>query len=229
MKKSCVAFLSLMCGCILSAAEPVFSCDYTNGGVVKSRFGTPIIAGETQMLDGMPSAICLDGKKNYMLVPDAKSLPLKKGATFFAFVRFDENKDYGMLFFKSGEFLLGLYQKKMLYFNTCAVTSSGKLWDMPLYCPVSRGKWCTVAAVLRPNPSSATWTALLYVDGVKKTSRTFKYEKGYPPETQNDLTIGKGWGGVWFFKGDIGTAQIYDAPMTDSQIRALSGKYSGDK
>lgn len=224
MKKAVSFLCVLFLGAGLSALEPVLCYDYTSGAFERTgKAAAPLITGETLMTEETPGAIRFDGQKNFMLVPDAKSFPLKKGATFFAFVKFDENKDHGMLFFKKGEFLLGLYQKKFLYFNTTAKPSTGKTFDSSLYCPVPRGKWCTVTAVLRPNPSS--WTVFLYVDGERKTSRTFKYEKGFLEETQNDLTIGKGWGGVWFLKADLGTAQIYDAPMTDKQVKALSDKY----
>ena len=54
-------------------------------------------------------------------------------------------------------------------------------------------------------------------------------EKGFLEETKNDLTIGKGWGGVWFLKGDIGSVKIYDAPMSDKQVMELSKKYLDKK
>ena len=227
-KKMLYSAWILSVGTLLSALDPILSYDYTSGAFARTgKMAAPIITGETLMTEEAPGAIRFDGKKNFMLVPGSKSLPLKKGAAFFALVRFDENKDHGMLFFKNGEFLLGLYQQKFLYFNTAANPSSGKQFDTALYCPVSRGKWCTVAAVLRPNPSS--WTVFLYVDGERKTSRTFKFEKGFLEGTDNDLTIGRGWGGVWFLKGDLAAAQIYDCALTDRQIMELSRKYSVKK
>ena len=229
MKKKMVLLLGILsAGTMLSALDPVLDYDYTSGAFERlGKMAAPIITGETLMTEEMPGAIRFDGKKNFMLVPESKSIPLKKGATLFAFVRFDESKDYGMLFFKFGEFLLGLYKEKFLYFNTTATPSSGKTFDSALYCPITRGKWITVTAILRPNPT--TWTVSLYVDGERKTSRTFKFEKGFLEETANDLTVGKGWGGVWFLKGDIGTVKIYDAPMSDKQVMELSGKYLGKK
>ena len=229
MKKKMVLLLGILsAGTMLSALDPVLNYDYTSGAFERTgKAAAPIITGETLMTEEAPGAIRFDGKKNFMLVPDAKSFPLKKGATFFAYVRFDESKDYGMLFFKFGEFLLGLYKAKYLYFNTTATPSTGKTFDSALYCLIPRGKWITVTAVLRPNPT--TWTVFLYVDGERKTSRTFKFEKGFLEETKNDLTIGKGWGGVWFLKGDIGTVKIYDAPMSDKQVMELSKKYLDKK
>ena len=229
MKKKMVLLLGILsAGTMLSALDPVLDYDYTSGAFERlGKMAAPIITGETLMTEEMPGAIRFDGKKNFMLVPESKSIPLKKGATLFAFVRFDESKDYGMLFFKFGEFLLGLYKEKFLYFNTTATPSSGKTFDSALYCPITRGKWITVTAILRPNPT--TWTVSLYVDGERETSRTFKFEKGFLEETKNDLTIGKGWGGVWFLKGDIGAVKIYDAPMSDKQVMELSKKYLDKK
>ena len=64
----------------------------------------------------------------------------------------------------------------------------------------------------------------LFIDGVRKGSRTFKF-KGEYPEPQSDLTVGRGWGGTWFLKGDIGAVKIFETPLDEKQVLELSQKY----
>ncbi len=223
-KKTFASLLAVSAGALLlSAQEPVLNYDYTSGAFERTgKTGAPVIAGETAMAEELPGSIRFDGKKNFMTVPGGKEISLKNGGTLFAFVRFSEKEEHGMLFFKQSEFLLGLYRGDTLYFNT--LTKKGKQFNCQLIVKgVPKGKWCTVAAVLQPW-RNGSWTAFLYIDGVKKGSNTFRFEDGYP-ETKNDLTIGKGWGGTWFLDGDIGDLRIYDIPLKEQQVLELSKKY----
>lgn len=218
-KKSFLSLLAVSAGTLLSAQEPILNYDYTSGTFERTgKMGIPVIAGETAMSEELPGSIRFDGKKNFMKVPGGKEISLKNGGTLFAFVRFAEDEEHGMLFFKQSEFLLGLYRNDTLYFNTMT-KKDGKM----IVKGVPKGKWCTVAAVLQPW-KNGSWSIFLYIDGVKKGSQTFRFENGYL-ETQNDLTVGKGWGGVWFLKGDIGALRIYESPLNEKQILELSKKY----
>jgi len=223
MKKLLPILSALAAGVMVSAQEPVLDYDYTSGTFErKGKLAAPVIAGETLMAEEMPGAIRFDGKKNFMTIPGGKAVSLKNGGTLFAFVRFAEDEEYGMLFFKNNEFLLGLFNKNRLYFNLRA--SGSAKFDTPvMITPVPRGRWCTVAVVLKPW-KNGSWTAFLFIDGVRKGSRTFKF-KGEYPEPQSELTVGRGWGGTWFLKGDIGAVKIFETPLDEKQILELSQKY----
>ncbi|MBQ9503032.1 MAG: LamG domain-containing protein [Lentisphaeria bacterium] len=222
-KKLFASLPAVFAGALLCAQEPVLDYDYTSGAFERrGKTPPPVVAGETLMAEELPGAIRFDGKKNFMTIPGGKSFSLRNGGTLFAFVRFAEDEEHGMLFFKLNEFLLGLYSKDRLYFNIRA--RGGEKFDAPVMtASVPRGKWCTVAAVLRPW-KNGSWTAFLFIDGVRKTSNTFRFADGYP-ETKADLTVGRGWGGTWFLKGDIGALRLYDTPLDEKQILELSDKY----
>lgn len=217
MKKLYFGFLALICGCILSAAEPVLSYDYTNGVIIKGQFGAPIIVDETQMLDGVPSAIRLDGKKNFMRISGGESFSLEKGGTFYAVIRLNEKKDYGMLFFKPQEFLFGYYRGNMYF----AFSLKGeKPFSVPFFLGnIPRGKWISVAVTVSLHDGE--YQVAQYCCGKKTAHKPVRktYQKQSSP-----LTIGKGWGGVWFYSGDIALIQAYDVPLSEAEIQALDKK-----
>ena len=217
MKKICFLILTVLCGCVLSAAEPVLSFDYTNGPVIKGKYGTPVIVDETQMLDGIPSAIRLDGKKNFMRILGGESFSLEKGGTFYALIRLDEKKDYGMLFFKPQEFLYGYYRGNMYF----AFSLKGeKPFSVPFFLGnIPRGKWISVAVTVALRDGA--YHVVQYLNGKAQSHKPIA--KAYQGHS-NPLTIGKGWGGVWFFSGDIALIQAYDVPLSEAEIQALVKK-----
>ena len=116
MKKS-LLFGSLFCVLALSA-ETVIDCNYVDmPPAAKSKYGTPVIQGETSMTSEKPAALLLNGKNNFISFPESKKFSLRNGGTLYAVIKPDARESFGMTFFKNKEFLLGVYQKKFLYFN----------------------------------------------------------------------------------------------------------------
>jgi len=204
-----------------SVIEPILNYDYTSGTLAcGGRFQAPIITGETVVRKGTTGSIRFDGKTNFMTVPGGTALSLKNGGTLFALVRLAEEDGLGMLYFKADEFLFGFYRGGKLYFNIKSRKS--KKFDRPFHVEgIRRGEWHTVAAALQ-RWENGSWTVFLYIDGVRKGSKTFQLTDGYS-ETENRLIIGRGWNN-WRLNGDVGILQIYDVRLNDSQIRDLSQK-----
>ena len=215
----------LMCG-VLSAQEPVLNYDYTSGTLkCGGKIEPPAVTGETVIRKEVPGSIHFDGKTNFMTVPGGTALSLKNGGTLFALVRLTGEDDRGMLFFKSDEFLFGFYRGGKLYFNIKSRKS--KKFDHPFHVEgIRRGEWHAVAAALQ-RWENGYWTVFLYIDGVRKGSKTFRLANGYS-ETKNKLVIGRGWSD-WRLNGDIGVLQFYDVQLNDRQIGDLSRKYSVKK
>ncbi len=210
----CSAFLSI-CHAAAFAADPVIDYDYTHFAVVHGgKFPAPIIEGETSFPDGIPTSLKFDGKTNWLTIPDGRKFSLQNGGTLYAVAMFDPKKENGMLFFKKNEFLLGLYQGKYLYFNL----SNGKTWEHPVYHnPVPGGKWCSVAAVVTVKGDDVY--VVLFING--KKSRVSRFPKTGLKADDEPVTVGKGWGGVWYFSGNIAILKGFDVPLSDSEIEEL--------
>jgi len=206
---------------VLLGVEPVLDYDYSAGTFeCRGKMPPPYVQGETLLGEEKPGFIQLDGKRNFLVVPDGKDLHLTNGGTLFAVVRLAADKEHGMLFFKHNEYLLGFYRGDNLYFNMGV--KPGENFGNAVYAKgLPKGEWCSVAAVLRRDPSG-TWTTLLYINGERKTTQTIRPEWGNPPSGTAELTIGKGWGGVWFLKGALAMARIYATALDDRQIAELS-------
>ncbi|MBQ6472067.1 MAG: LamG domain-containing protein [Victivallales bacterium] len=216
----CSTALAAICS-VLWAADPILDYDYSNGTFeCRGKTPPPHIQGETLLGEEKPGSIQLDGRRNFMVVPNGRDLHLTNGGTLFAVVRLAADKEHGMLFFKGNEYLLGCYRGNNLYFNMGV--KPGENFGNAVYASgAPKGEWCSLAAVLQRNPSG-TWTVLLYINGERKTSQTIRPEWRNPPPSTADLTIGKGWGGVWFLKGDLAVARIYTSALDDRQISELS-------
>ncbi|OQA77113.1 MAG: hypothetical protein BWY31_04542 [Lentisphaerae bacterium ADurb.Bin242] len=194
--------------------EPLMDYDYSGYAVVYGgKFPAPVIHGETRMSDGIPTSLRLDGKENFLTIPGGEKVSLVNGGTLYAVVKFRREKAFGMLFFKENEFLLGYYQKN-LYFNM----PNGKKFNAPVYCgPVPLDEWCRAAAVV--SVKDGDYFVRLHLNG-KKTEETVFRALDY--KTSNGkLTIGKGWGGVWFLSGEIAILKVFDVPLTDAEIAEL--------
>lgn len=201
-----------------AAAEPVLSYSYANGTQIKGKYKAPIIEGETMMLDGMPTAMRLDAKKhNFMTVPGGEKFSLEKGGTLYSIIRVDPKADYAMVFFKPGELLLGYYRGN-LYFNFTGKDEK-KTFENTVYLgSVPKNKWISLAA------SFAKVNGEIVVRAYS-SGRSFvtKFKKDYKPGN-GPLTIGKGWGGVWYFSGDIALIQAYDVALSEAELKALDKK-----
>ena len=222
MQKNIFVLTSVLVSGFLFSQEPLLNYDFTSGTLkCEGKIKAPIVTGETIVRKGKPGSIQFNGKTNFMTVPGGESVSLKNGGTLFALVRLAEEEGLGMLFFKADEFLFGFYRGGKLYFN---VKSRGsKKFDHPFHVEgIRRREWHTVAAALQ-RWENGFWTVFLYIDGIRKGSKTFRLADGYS-EAKNKLIIGRGWSN-WRLNGDVGVLQIYDIQLNDRQIRDLSQKY----
>ena len=226
MQKNIFVLASVLMSGFLFSQEPLLNYDYTSGTLrCEGKFKAPIVTGETVIRKGNPGSVCFNGKTNFMTVPEGASVSLKNGGTLFALVRLAEEEGLGMLFFKADEFLFGFYRGGKLYFNIKSRKS--KKFDNPFHIdPIRRGEWHTVAAALQ-RWENGFWTVFLYIDGIRRGSKTFRLADGYS-ETKNKLVIGRGWSN-WRLNGNVGVLHIYDVQLNDRQIRELSQKYMAGK
>lgn len=213
MKRSWLLLLVSM-PLIPMAREPLMDYDYSGYTVVHGgKFPAPVIHGETRMSDGMPTSLRLDGKGSFLTIPGGEKFTLANGGTLYAVVKFRREKAFGMLFFKENEFLLGYYQKN-LYFNM----PNGKKFNAPVYCgPVPLDEWCRAAVVL--SVKNGDYSVRVYLNG-KKSPETVFHALDYRT-TDGKLTVGKGWGGVWFLSGEIAGLKVFEAPLTEAEIAEL--------
>ena len=214
MKKN-LLFASLSGALALTAADAVINCNYAQlPPAASSKFGTPVIQGETNMKGGDAPALQLNGKNNYFTFPGSKSFSLKNGGTLYAVIKPDAKESFGMTFFKDKEFLLGVYQKKFLYFNLMPNSKPA----YPLFLPkIEMGKWMSVAATVKV--TGKDYTVSLYVSGKKPVVQTFKNVDF--KATASDLTFGRGWGGTWHFDGEIALFKAFDVPLSEKEIKEL--------
>ena len=62
-------------------------------------------------------------------------------------------------------------------------------------------------------------TATLYLDGRKIGSKKFADVYG---DSKNTATFGKGWGGTWFFSGEVVKIMVYNEILSAKQIASMS-------
>lgn len=219
---------SLIVGAILVAcsafAAPVLEYDFSTGKMFPAK---PVLVGNPEIKDG---ALVLDAeKKQYLELPKELDLSAAKDVTFYTVLRFGEDgsmkKDasgkntewqgtYSALFFRESSFIMGM-SRQNLYFN-CG--KGERKWFSPgLLVPTKDfSKWYRFACTVRNNDGVAAVT--LYLDGKKIGSK--KFADVY--SSQNAITFGKGWGGYWFFSGEIANIAVYNEAMTPEQIAQLS-------
>ena len=207
---------SVFCAFAL-AAETVIDCNYAGQPpVAQSKFGAPVIQGETNMA-GKPAALVMNGKNNYITFPGSNKFSLQNGGSLYAVIKPGANESFGMTFFKNKEFLLGVYQKKFLYFNLMPNVKP----DCPLFLPkLEMGKWMSVAAVVKV--TGKDYTVTLYVSGKKPVTKTFK-NVNYKA-TDAEITFGRGWGSTWHFDGSVALFKAFDKPLSEKEIKALDAE-----
>ena len=217
MKKN-LLFASLSGVLALTAADAVIDCNYAQlPPAASSKFGTPVIKGETNMKGGNAPALLLNGKNNYFTFPGSKSFSLKNGGTLYAVIKPDAKETFGMTFFKNKEFLLGVYQKQFLYFNLMPNVKP----DCPVFLPkLEMGKWMSVAATVKVEGKD--YTVTLYASGKKPVVKKFKNIDF--KETNEDITFGRGWGSTWHFDGAVACFKLFDKPLSEKEIKALDAK-----
>lgn len=227
MKKSIIVGAILM-ACSAFAA-PVLEYDFSTGKMLPAK---PVLSGNPEIKDG---ALVLDAeKKQFLKLPEELDLSAAEDITFYTVLRFGEDgsmkKDasgknaewqgtYGALFFRESSFIMGMFRRN-LYFN-CG--KAERKWFSPgLLVPMKDfSKWHRFACTVRNHDGIAT--ATLYLDG--KKIGTGKFADVYTAKTP--VTFGKGWGGNWFFSGEIAKIAIYKEAMTPEQIAQLSEADAG--
>ena len=202
------------------------------GPILHYDFTAPVIQqGGTYKQPDLPSnmkmsnpeqALVLTGnrKQKELIIPGSAGLSLADGGTLYALVRFDQdgkktgqNDAHDMILFKNGDFLFGR-ACDTLYFNM------GRKWDWKITAGnIPTGRWTALAVSVKKN-EPRNYTLKLYIDGRKAAEKNFRKEAEAPNE--NPVSIGKGWGGPWFFCGLLGKIMIFDRTLTDDQIADLS-------
>ena len=172
-------------------------------------------------------ALKLDGKSGYVEIPKSENIHItKKGGSFFATVKFYDDGEEGgkpeshdMIFFKEKEFLLGR-DGKNIYFNF----HDGKTWVAPMTAgEIARGAWTHIAVVVERIDDAAQgdvgYKPTLYINGDPVMAHKFRNVD--PQAGTNLIEIGKGWGGPWFFNGEIAEVSMFDRALTEGEVLSL--------
>lgn len=207
--------------CVLSAdeMEPVLAYDFTLPVIgVRGKYKKPVFKKTCRI--GMPEHSVLLEEKNFMTVPESSSLTLKQGGTLHAVAYFSgtgesqQDRDYDMVFFKRGEFLLGR-DRNLCYFNA----GNGRKWMMNVHAgEIHLKKWVVLTVVLIPK-GEELYQVKMFLNGKICADRNFKAHFGNP--NRENLLIGQGFGGPWPLEGKLAEVMIFDFPLSDSQVRAL--------
>lgn len=175
-------------------------------------------------------ALSLDGKTGLIEVKGAENLHIgPEGLSFVATVRFADDakgaapsdaKD--MILFKGDEFLFGR-DGSNLYFNL----HDGKGWKSHVLAgPVPHGEWCHLAVIVKRNyePSQGVngYTVQLFLNG--EALKSAELPNRETPATTNPVSVGKGFGGPWFFHGDIAELAVYPRAILEGELNALLAK-----
>ena len=223
MKRVLFAVLAVVCGGMISAKE------FTGSDL--------ILKGNARMENGV---VKLDGKSGYIELAGTEKWNLgKQGLSLAGSFKLNETAgnrqkadSFDMFFSKAKTpFVFGRYGHQ-LYVNIKDSAKKGKM-DSPVYATFKpeAGIWYHLAVVFEYYNDHAQgdvgYNVSIYMNGNRVGSQKCRFLE---PVAENvRLDVGKGWGGVWFLKGDIGTVKIYDAPMSDKQVMELSRKYLGSK
>ena len=223
MKKSIIVGTILM-ACSAFAA-PVLEYDFSTGKMFPAK---PVLVGNPEIKDG---ALVLDAeKKQYLELPKDLNVSAARNCTFYTVLRFGEDGSmkndgsgkkvewqgtYGALFFRKNDFIVGMFRQN-LYLN-CA--KADRKWFSPgLLVPMKNfNQWYRLACTFR-NDDGIT-TATLYLDGRKIGSKKFADVYG---DSKNTATFGRGWGGTWFFSGEVVKIMVYNEILSAKQIASMS-------
>ncbi len=172
----------------------------------------------------------LDGVSGMVTISGLDGLRIKDGLTISAVVRFDDADSpdsAGMIIWKPECFLFGRNGEGHLYFNIYSGvdpnTDDGWLASPVSNEPIPTGEFVHVAVTVEKVNDGAGvngYQSLLWVNGQIVTDK--KYNNVVFPENDNPVDIGKGWGGPWFFKGQMQSIQIYDRALTAQEIQDAS-------
>jgi hypothetical protein len=218
----------------LAADSPLIQYDFSRigeGGVVTNQSGEQFagkLAGEARAL-ALPDAkggsvLSLDGASGYVAVPGSAGLHIgETGFTILATVRMAETGNvegqpptHDMILFKDQQYLFGRSHQR-LYFNL----HNGKDWvGGVLGGDIRPGVWYHTAVIVErinePPQGRVGYHIRLFLNGEMVAGREVLNCTG--ATTDNDINVGKGWGGPWFLKGDMAHVTVYPRALTESEL-----------
>ncbi|MDD5707907.1 MAG: DUF6259 domain-containing protein, partial [Kiritimatiellae bacterium] len=237
------AFAMLACAAFLSQEVPVLAQSQPQGCLfryvfdravaqVDDRIGSlpqaQLLDGATISDSGQGNVLRLDGRKAHVALPGSEGLHAgKRGVSFCAVVRFAdggatsaEADAHDTVLFKPDEFLLGR-QQGQLYLNFHDHAG----WNAPVVGgKVDAHVWLHLAAVLErvddPAQGKTGYRPRLYVNGELVAMQ--EYLGSDPQSSGTPMDIGKGWGGPWFFHGDVAEVSMFDRALTEGEVEALA-------
>ena len=230
----------------LGAVLAATACAATAAPIMQYRFDTvgteptiPNLAGPEYVgrleggarvasVDGQAvAALTLDGQTGWVQIPGSAGLHLgPAGFTVVATVRFADAgtveaqpETHDMILFKPGEYLFGRTGQR-LYFNL----HDGRAWAASVVGGACQaGVWTHAAAIIEridePPQGRVGYFVRLYLNGAMVATREILNCTGTTTDTP--VNLGKGWGGPWFFRGDIAHLAVYPRPLSGGELNAL--------
>ena len=216
-------FAGMLCA---GESSQVLNYDFTAGVIRQGgSYAQPVLSPELRI--AVPEqALILTGEQGQheLLVPGSTGFSIEDGCTFYALVKFEQdgtkasqNDSHDMILFKNKDFLFGRFCDK-LYFNV------GEKWAWSVMAPgIPVKRWTTLAAsLIKTSPEN--YTVQLFIDGSKVAEKSFHGKVAKP--NGNPVSIGKGWGGPWFFYGLLGKVLVFEPALDEKQISELAKKES---
>ena len=176
--------------------DSVGSCDSGASGSTNEMWN----AGTTGKYN---SSLSFDDTNDYVSVPDNTSLNLSSMLTLSAWVKSAANETDNVIISKGASYEVGLTSDGDLYWD-----GAGAQVD-DASAKVLSGTWHHIVV------TNDDYTVTLYVDGVKTGSTT----AGIDTDNATDLYIG--YDGTNYFDGQIDNVQIYNYPLTPTQVKTL--------
>ena len=204
--------------------SPILNYDFTASVIRQGgRYEQPALSPDLKIA-APDQALILTGERGQqeLLVPESTGFSIEEGCTFYALVKFEQdgtksaqNDSHDMILFKNKDFLFGRSCDK-LYFNV------GEKWAWGVMAPgIPVKRWTALAASLRKT-APENYTVQLFIDGSKVMEKSFRGKIAKP--NGNPVSIGKGWGGPWFFYGLLGKVLVFQQALDEKQISELAKK-----
>ncbi|MEN6302060.1 MAG: DUF6259 domain-containing protein [Armatimonadia bacterium] len=221
----------------VAAEGPILSYDFGAAGAdgTIANLAGPALSGRLRgaakivPLPGAEagSALQLDGVSGCVEVPGSAGLHVgDEGFTILATVRFADSgtvetqpDSHDMILFKDREYLLGRSRER-LYFNL----HNGKEWAAGVTGGQCQpGVWTHVAVIVErinePPQGRVGYYVRMFLNGEMVGGREIL---NYTAATTDaDLDLGRGWGGPWFYHGEIAQAAVYPRAITGSELNQL--------
>lgn len=234
------ALMVLLCGLTpgtWAVAAPVLQYDFGgvgDDGVVMNVAG-PELSGQLRggaKVVPLPdeeagAALELDGRAGYVEIPGSAGLHIgEEGLTILATVRFADSgtveaapETHDMILFKPNEYLFGRTGPR-LYFNL----HDGGKWAAGVVGGECRPDTWTHAAVIvqrinEPPQGRVGYQVRLFLNGEMVAGREVLDCTG--ATTDADAHIGRGWGGPWYFRGEMAQVAVYPRAITDAELNEL--------